>query len=355
MADISRRRLLGLGAGAMSALMLGACGGKGDSGSDSNGFTVGEWGGVWDKALTDLNPDLQKGTGLTITNAVYGSGAAQTIVERNPGKYDVAWMIPSVAADAMKKGIVQGIDTSKVEAWGDIYPALKESLSVDGAVYGVPISWGVSGILYRKDIIGFDLTSWKDLWRPELKGQITIQNAPSSGGLIVMLAASKVFGSGLKDVETGWAKMKELKPNIKFLYDKSSDPINKLVDGSVAVAVTFADFGIGLQDKGVKTAVPVEGSDSGPQLITIPAKAKPAHMDQIYRYINYMLRPEAQIAWSRATQVYSANSKVVLPADVQSTLVETPDTAKTLWDLDYLWFGENQTAWTEQWQRIFAG
>jgi len=355
MTQLTRRSFLTLSAAAAGALTLSACSQSPSGGSPGGGtFTVGEWGGVWNTALADLKPKIESATGLSILDAVYGSAGGATLLQQNPDAYNVGWLIPSDAARSLQAGVVQEIDTSKVTAWADIYPELADPLVVDGKHYGVPISWGVSGILYRKDVIGFDITSWKDLWRPELKGQLTIQNAPSSGGLIVMLAAAKIFGSGIDDVETGWAKMEELKPNIQYLYNISSDPIGKLVDGSVGACVTFADFGIGLEDKGVTTAVPEEGSDSGPQLITIPASITGEKLDDAYKYINYMLTPEAQIEWSKATQVAPANSATELPAEVQKTLVETPEIAKTLWNIDYAWFGENVASWTERWQKIFT-
>jgi putative spermidine/putrescine transport system substrate-binding protein len=351
---LSRRTFLSLSAAGVGALALSSCSQQPGASPGSSTFTVGEWGGVWNKALADLKPSIESKTGLSILDAVYGSAGGATLLEQNPKAYDVGWLIPSDAARSLKNGVVQAIDTSKVKAWSNIYPTLVDPLTLDGKQYGVPISWGASGILYRKDVLGIDLTSWKDLWRPELKGKLTIQNAPSSGGLIVMLAAAKIFGSGLKDTDTGWAKMEELKPNIQYLYNISSDPIGKLVDGSVGACVSFADFGIGLEDKGVTTVVPKEGSDSGPQLITIPASVKGKNLDAAYKYINHMLSPEAQIEWSRATQVAPANSATTLPADVQKTLIETPEMAKTLWDIDYAWFGENVAAWTEQWQKIFT-
>jgi putative spermidine/putrescine transport system substrate-binding protein len=352
---LSRRALLQLSALGLGTAVLAACGSNDKGGSSSPAFTVGEWGGVWNTALTGLKPTIEKGTGLSITDAVYGSAGGATLMAQNPNDYNVGWLIPSDAAAALKSNVVQAIDPTKVEAWKSVYPELVDPLAVDGKHYGVPISWGVSGVLYRKDVIGFDITSWKDLWRPELKGKLTIQNAPSSGGLILMLAAGLIFGSGLKDTDTGWKKMAELKPNIQYLYNISSDPLGKIVDGSVGAVVTFADFGIGLESKGVTTVVPKEGSDSGPQLITIPAAVKGDDLDRAYKYINFMLQQDTQVAWSKATQVAPANSATTLPPEVQKTLIETPATAKTLWNIDYAWFGENKAAWTEQWQKIFAG
>ena len=89
--------------------------------------------------------------------------------------------------------------------------------------------------------------------------------------------------------------------------------------------------------------------------VTGPAAIQGDDLDKAYSYINHMLTPDAQIAWSKATQVAPANSATTLPAEVQKTLIETPATAKGLWNIDYAWFGENKDTWTEQWQKIFAG
>jgi putative spermidine/putrescine transport system substrate-binding protein len=200
--------------------------------------------------------------------------------------------------------------------------------------------------------VPFEITSWKDLWRPELKGQITVQNAPSIGGLFLVYAAARAFGSGPTDYDAGWAAIERLRANVQYLYTVSSDPLNKLSTGDVAVAVTFADYGIPLASKNVVSTIPAEGAPWSLQNITIPAKAK--NPDKAYQFINYMLEQDTQVQWADSASIAPAKTGVELPAKVQSKVLETAAVAKTIWPIDWQELAGNIKPWTQRWQKIFT-
>ncbi len=354
--NVSRRGFLGLGAGVGAAAVLGACspsdsGAKTSAARSTKRIVAGEWGGVWDKALQVVTPPFTERTGIEVLNSVT-TGGQLTVIEQSPGQYDMNWLIGSDAARGFKTGVLDAIDTSKIKNLDAIIPRLKDGQMVDGKLTGVPISYGANGILWRKDKVPFEITSWKDLWRPELKGQIAIQNAPSIGGLFLIYAAGQAYGNGPDDFEAGWKALDRLKDNVQFLYTVSSDPINKIASGSVAVVVTIADQGIPLKEQKVEVTVPEEGAAWSLQNITIPAAAK--NKDLAYEFINYMLEDSTQIEWSKNAKIAPASTSVTLPADVQSNLVEDQAVADRLWPIDWLQLGENIESWTTRWQRIFS-
>jgi len=359
MADnVTRRGFLGLGAGLSAAAFLAACSPStntsGASGAASGGtkrIVAGEWGGVWDKALQVVTPPFTQRTGIEVLNSVT-TGGQLTVIEQNPGQYDMNWLIGSDAARGFKSGVLDAIDTSKIKNLDAIIPRLKDGQMVDGKLTGVPISYGANGILWRKDKVPFEIKSWKDLWRPELKGQIAIQNAPSIGGLFLIYAAGQAYGNGPDDFEAGWKALERLKDNVQFLYTVSSDPINKIASGAVSVVVTIADQGIPLKGQNVEVTVPQEGAAWSLQNITIPVASK--NKDLAYEFINYMLEDETQIAWSKNAKIAPASTAVQLPSDVQANLVEDDAVADRLWPIDWLQLGENIEDWTTRWQRIFT-
>ncbi len=106
----------------------------------------------------------------------------------------------------MTDGTLEPIDTSRIERFAQINPRLSDGITHGGDLSGVPISYTATGIIYNRDRLGFDITSWEDLWREELHGQLCIQNAPSIGGLSLIFTGARVFGSGPDDYEAGWAR-----------------------------------------------------------------------------------------------------------------------------------------------------
>lgn len=348
---MSRRGFLALGGGALAATALAACGSSG-SGSGSGGKIVAsEWGGNWDKALQKVCPPFTQRTGIEVVNSV-NSGSALTKVSQNPGQYDLAWLIGSDAVNGVANGTLAPIDQSKIKELSSLNPTLLKGVTVDGQLCGVPISYGATGILWRKDKVPFEIKTWKDLWRPELKGKITIQNAPSIGGLFLVYAAARAFGSGPTDYEAAWTAIAQLKPNVQYLYTVSSDPINKLSTGEVWAAVSFADYGVPLKAKNVESLIPADGAPWSMQTITVPKAAKNA--DKTYEFINYMLESGSQIEWARAATIAPSNTSVSLPDDVKAAVLETPDVANAIWPIDWKELAANIQPWTTRWQKIFT-
>ena len=53
--------------------------------------------------------------------------------------------------------------------------------SATGKIWGAPYRWGATVLVYRKDKLkqlGWELTDWSDLWRPELKQKVGLLNHP---------------------------------------------------------------------------------------------------------------------------------------------------------------------------------
>lgn len=317
----------------------------------SGKITAAEWGGVWDNALQVVSPGFTTATGVDVVNSV-NSGSVLAVLEQNPGLYDLGWVIGTTGVQAYEKGLTQAIDTSKIDNFDSLNPILVDAMTVDGELSAVPISFGTMGILYRSDLVDFKIDEWKDLWDPRLEGKITIQNAPSIGGLFVMMAAAEAFGKGIDDYEAGFKAMEKLKRNIQSLYANSAEPINALASGTASVAVTFANYGIPLKTENVEIVIPKGGSAWSVQAISIPKAA--TNPDAAYAFINYMLQKDTQVTWADAASIAPANTTVKLPANVRAKVLEDKDVGASLWPIDWVEFGKSVDGWTTRWQEIFA-
>jgi spermidine/putrescine-binding protein len=354
---LDRRAFLSSSAGVGALLALAACGSSGTSSSGANSHVTKQltgqiWGGVWEEAADQhVDAMIRRATGLDITYSVAAGGQLPT-VQQNPGKYDLAWLIGSDAVQGYQTGVTEAIDKTKITNYSTLLPTLVKGQTINGKLTGVPISYGAEGILWRKDKVPFTITSWKDLWRPELKGQIAIQNAPSIGGFFLIYAGARVFGTGPNDFAAGWTAIQKLAPNVQYLYTISSDPIDKLADGSIWVAVTLADQGIPLKSENVEVTLPTEGVPWSVQNLTIPKTS--LQKDLAYDVINYMLSHQGQTAWAEYAKAAPASSSASLPKSVQSTLVETPALSKKLWPINWEQLGADTDSWTTRWQTIFS-
>lgn len=353
--ELSRRSLLTVAGGLGAGYLLAGCGSDDEpsaTGASGGGgeLVVRTWSGVWEGAVNAMAAGFESATGVSLLNDP-GSDTL-TLLEQRPGEHDVAWLIGTDSTRGMTDGTLEPIDTGRIERFAQINPRLSDGITHEGELSGVPISYTATGIIYNRDRLGFEITTWEDLWREELRGQLCIQNAPSIGGLFLVFTGARVFGSGPDDYEAGWAAIEELAPNVQFLFNTSSDGVSKLASGSVLACVTIADQGVPLRDQGIETVIPEEGTTYSIQSLTVPAASE--NKDAAYEFINFMLDPDNQIEWARNGKAAPSTTDVELPDDLASELLETPAVAESLWPIDWYEFGQQIPDWTTRWQRIFG-
>ncbi len=72
------------------------------------------------------------------------------------------------------EGLIQPIDTSRMENWDSVPDGFKESCTIDGVVYCVPWDWGFTSVLYRTDMIPEGVDSLTTLFDPAYSGHISL-------------------------------------------------------------------------------------------------------------------------------------------------------------------------------------
>lgn len=98
---------------------------------------------------------------------------------------DLVTLSDSWLANAIEKKLIQPIDPSTLSNWQKLpeqwQNLVKRSdrgfLDPSGKVWGAPYRWASTVIMYRRDKfkkLGWEPKDWEDLWRPELKGRISV-------------------------------------------------------------------------------------------------------------------------------------------------------------------------------------
>ena len=89
------------------------------------------------------------------------------------------------------------------------------------------VGYTISGytMFYREDKVKEPLTSWKDLWRPELKGYISLPDITTTNGPATIALIAKAWGGDLNNDQVAWDKLAELKPSLITAYKNSAELI----------------------------------------------------------------------------------------------------------------------------------
>ncbi|MBS4202043.1 ABC transporter substrate-binding protein [Bacillus sp. FJAT-49732] len=292
--------------------------------NSSQGYTSGNvlnvynWGDYIDP---DLIKKFEKETGMKVIYETFDSNEAMmTKISQGGTSYDIS--VPSeYAISKMKEeGLLLPLDHSKLPNLKYIDKRFMD-LSFDPKnQYSIPYFWGTVGIVYNPKMLGGKkITSWNDLWDPDLKNQIFLVDG-----------AREVIGMGLNSLhyslnETNEerllearSKLDKLTPNIKAII---GDEIKLLVaNEEAAIGVTWSGEAADImsENEDLDYVVPEEGSNLWFDNMVIPKSAQ--NVEGAHKFINFMLDPEnaAQNAEYIGYSTPNAKALEYMPEEITS-------------------------------------
>lgn len=161
-----------------------------------------------------------------------------------------------------------------------------------GNKYSIPYMWtaGIIAVDSTKVPEG-TITSYADLWKPELKGAITLLDDER----IIIGMALKKLGYSMNEVDKNALyqakeELKKLQANVKA-YDSDS-PKTMLINGEAKVIFAWgAEGSLAKREKnGVKMVIPKEGLFLQQDNFVIPKDAKNIRAAELF--INFIMEPE---------------------------------------------------------------
>lgn len=159
-------------------------------------------------------------------------------------------------------GLIAPIDVSRLEHWDELDPKMRELGKIGDQYYFVPWDWGYESLIVNTDMVKDVPQSWADLWDPQYEGLIAMEDF--SEGAVAMTAWA--FGlpyPNLSDEDLQFIKDKliELKQNIKLFWAGSTDLVQAMVNGDVAIGYGWNDQFAKVVDGGVNAVYvdPKEG------------------------------------------------------------------------------------------------
>jgi putative spermidine/putrescine transport system substrate-binding protein len=247
---------------------------------------------------------------------------------------DVIELSQALTAQGVADGVFENVDLTKIENSADLIDVAKKFADAGN---GVAYTINSIGIIYNPEAVGFEITSFADLWKAELKGKIAIPDITTTFGPAMVYMASDYKGVDVTsdNGEAAFAALEELKPNIVKTYTKSSDLINMFTSGEISVAIV-GDFGVPTIKEANPdlTYVTPVGTYANFNIMSVNKNSK--NKDLAYKYMNYRL---------------SADLQNVVFTDEEAANMTYGDTAKNAKTIDYTFVNPILNDWVDQWNR----
>jgi spermidine/putrescine-binding protein len=134
--------------------------------------------------------------------------------------------------------MVQPIDTSKLKNWPNVSPSLAKQGEFNGQQYWVPWDWGYESVLVRKDLVEKVPESWADIWDPQYKGHIAINDSGEAAHVWASLALGlDPWDQTPEQYEQVRQKLLELAPSVLAYWTGQTDLDQMLASGDAWLGV----------------------------------------------------------------------------------------------------------------------
>ena len=239
---------------------------------------------------------FEKATGASV-KYVLGSSVQTAAKLRAAGarsEIDVAYMDSQIVKQAKAEGLLQPLETAKIEHWNDLYDASRDK---DG--HWVSMMFAGTIITYNTNLVKTPPTSWADLWKPEWKGKLAIPDISGTSGQQFLMAAARLNGGSVENIDPGFEAIKKLKPNVQMMYTQPDQIIPLFERGDIALAVWYTDRTGAAAAKGVPVAAayPSEGAIGIVPTVSVPKGSLKRDLAQ--KYIAVTCPPRASSASRR--------------------------------------------------------
>jgi spermidine/putrescine transport system permease protein len=224
-------------------------------------------------------------------------------------------------------GYLDRVDTARLANFDNV-PARFVGLPYDPTnEYSVPFGWGTTGIGYRRDLVGREITSWRDLWDTKFRDRVGMLNDVRE----VFGAALKANGTSLnslepREIEAAAALLERQKPLVRT-YD-SDTFAESLLAGEVWVTQGYNGqvAKAARENPDIRYIIPEEGCTLFVDNLCIPKGAP--NKDLATLFIDFMLEGKVGASVTEVMGYATANSAAseFLPREMRDdTSIFPPD------------------------------
>jgi putative spermidine/putrescine transport system substrate-binding protein len=288
-------------------------------------------------------------------NVTLGNIGIMRTQKANPN-YSVMMMDDVGVPIAKGEGLIDRLPKDKIPNLAKVFPSFVYN---DG--YGAAFAISTVSPWYNKNLAK-PIESFADLWSERFRGRFMLITPKQTQSVqLLAVAASMVTGKPILEaqyeLDKGWPKMMELKPNVQTIYDNFGTAVLQVVQGQADVGgPDFSKNVLPYVMKGTPIAQsrPSEGSFAGVNCLTL-VKGAP-EPDLGAAFIDWVLSPTVQKGMAEYTVAAPSVSGIELDAKI-APLVAYPESRMRemkLYVLDWERINPQRSAILDKFNQVFG-
>lgn len=244
----------------------------------------------------DILLEFKQRTGITVKQSYFDSDTTrdELLLETEGKGFDLVLINDASMKILAQRGWLETLDEQAIPNLKHINSRWRSQFE-ESRAFGVPYLWGTVGIVYRKDLVPFSVSSWMDLLRPtpELHGKISM--IADSADMIGM--ALKALGYSLNSVNEeelneAEALLQAQAPAVKTYRYLSLNQDSALLSGKIIMSMMYNGDTYALQkyNENIAFVLPKEGGNIWTDYLSV-LSASP-RKEEAKQFINFLNEPE---------------------------------------------------------------
>lgn len=244
-----------------------------------------------------INPAVlqkfEEDTGIKVNLDTYGSNEEMLAkVQTGATGYDIVF--PSVhMQDIMDKlGLLEKTNINEYEGFKNIDPQFLRAKSDPKGEYCLPYAWGSVGIVYNRDVLGKDITGWRDLIETAKEKDLKftlLDDMREVLGVGLMLNGNSVNDTDPAKLQEAAQTIIDMKPYVAaFTYD--ARPIVEAGDVAAGHFFVGAMVDVFREPEKLGYVIPEEGATMYQEDICV-LKSAP-NKDNAQKFLEFYTQPE---------------------------------------------------------------
>jgi spermidine/putrescine-binding protein len=272
------------------------------------------------------NPDL------TVKKAAFSNNDEAVAKLQSGFQADLINVCTEETRRMVDLGLLQPIDTNRIEGWDTLFPSLREQPGVvqNGEVYIVPNVGGTSGIIYNPEEVPQGIDSYRDLFEdPALAGKVTLEDSAQSVIAMTALALGHEdpFNLTEQDLDEITQYLIAHKSQIRALFKGDADFLSLYRSGEIVAGFGYHDYRTALERDGLPVEfIPAEGSLAWVCGEGISSASQ--NLDAAYAAINWYISPDTQRFYAESYNYIVSDQRtldVLDPQLVSELGLDNPD------------------------------
>lgn len=266
--------------------------------AEDKDLIVFDWSGYEDPAF---HPGYVEKNGGSPTFTFFGDEDEAFQKIRSGFKTDLAHPCSQSVVKWREAGLLQPLDTSKIEGWKDLNPGIMKmkdlATTADGTAWFMPWDWGNTLVTYNSEKVDeADIASLKVFADPKFKDRVSIGDNVDDAYALASLSIGLTDWSQMTDAqfEEASAFLREVHKNVRLYWSDTTEIVQALSGGEVDLAWAWNDAAV----QSALAGAPIKAKrDTDEGLSTwvcgyVRLKDAPGSEDKAYDFLNAINAPE---------------------------------------------------------------